>query len=285
MQLLSCSFPNSDLENAFVWIYEPLVSRILSEALTSLAFSAPACPPRGPPTARPPVLPSSVMEFYERTRVEQLPTGLPFPWLPPDVPVVHVAEGSQERSVVTRVLRHLSDGDARHVLLSGAGRAGGRAVSCSDAVLRRAPGAPLRRAVSAGTRVTAETWEPRARGCGLDTLVVRRSAHTLTVLLTKDELPAGTGDLDLRSIDATIFFPEPKAPAGAGRAVDAAATATAAGQGRAGRGGRGGRGGHGGCGGGERGERVAEGATGGRGAPREAPPTLPGGGGGAHDEL
>ncbi|XP_078736938.1 uncharacterized protein LOC144950739 [Lampetra fluviatilis] len=172
------------------------------------------------------------MEFYERTRVEQLPTGLPFPWLPPDVPVVHVAEGSQERSVVTRVLRHLSDGDARHVLLSGAGRAGGRAVSCSDAVLRRAPGAPLRRAVSAGTRVTAETWEPRARGCGLDTLVVRRSTHTLTVLLTKDELPAGTGDLDLRSIDATIFFPEPKAPAVAGRAVDAAATAAVAGQGR-----------------------------------------------------
>ncbi|XP_061404590.1 ribonuclease P protein subunit p25-like protein [Lethenteron reissneri] len=194
--------------------------------------SAPACPPpRGPPTARPPP-PSSVMEFYERTRVEQLPTGLPFPWLPPDVPMVHVAEGSQERSVVTRVLRHLSDGDARHVLLSGAGRAGGRAVSCSDAVLRRAPGAPLRRAVSAGTRVTAETWEPRARGCGLDTLVVRRSAHTLTVLLTKDELPAGTGDLDLRSIDATIFFSEPKAPAGAGRAVDAAATAAAAEQGR-----------------------------------------------------
>uniref|UniRef100_S4RLX2 DNA/RNA-binding protein Alba-like domain-containing protein n=1 Tax=Petromyzon marinus TaxID=7757 RepID=S4RLX2_PETMA len=128
------------------------------------------------------------MEFYERTRVEQLPTGLPFPWLPPDVPVVHVAEGSQERSVVTRVLRLLSDGDARHVLLSGAGRAGGRAVSCSDAVLRRAPGAPLRRAASAGTRVTAETWEPRARGCGLDTLVVRRSAHTLTVLLTKTRL-------------------------------------------------------------------------------------------------
>ncbi|XP_061428580.1 ribonuclease P protein subunit p25-like protein isoform X1 [Lethenteron reissneri] len=223
--------------------------------------SAPACPPpRGPPTARPPP-PSSVMEFYERTRVEQLPTGLPFPWLPPDVPMVHVAEGSQERSVVTRVLRHLSDGDARHVLLSGAGRAGGRAVSCSDAVLRRAPGAPLRRAVSAGTRVTAETWEPRARGCGLDTLVVRRSAHTLTVLLTKDELPAGTGDLDLRSIDATIFFSEPKAPAGAGRAVDAAATAAAAGQGRAGRGGRGGRGGHGGCGG----------RRGGRGWQREPP--------------
>ncbi|XP_066472754.1 ribonuclease P protein subunit p25-like protein [Tiliqua scincoides] len=128
------------------------------------------------------------MENYQKSRIVEKPSPLPFANLPPDIIEMKVKDGSKIRNLMGYAIGKMESEAMRQVLFSGAGKAISKTITCVEIMKRRLGG--LHQITKVFFKQTEEIWEPIVPEAGLDPLTVKRNVPAICVLLSKDLLDA-----------------------------------------------------------------------------------------------
>uniref|UniRef100_A0A8D2LMS0 Ribonuclease P/MRP subunit p25 like n=1 Tax=Varanus komodoensis TaxID=61221 RepID=A0A8D2LMS0_VARKO len=126
------------------------------------------------------------MENYQKSKVVEKPSPLPFPGLPSDIIEMKVKDGSKIRNLVGYAIGKMESDTTRQVVFSGAGKAISKTITCVEILKRRLKS--LHQITKVFFRQTEEIWEPIVPEAGLDSLTVKRNTPAICVLLSKDPL-------------------------------------------------------------------------------------------------
>ncbi|XP_007895314.1 ribonuclease P protein subunit p25-like protein [Callorhinchus milii] len=141
------------------------------------------------------------MENYQKAKITELPTELPFTNLPKDIIEMKVKEGSKIRNLMGYAIGKMESDDTRVMLFTGTGRAVSKAITCVEIMKRRLKG--LQQITKLSYKQVEELWDPIATEAGLDSLTVKRNLPAIWVLLSKDSLdPSEPGYQAPGSFDA-----------------------------------------------------------------------------------
>lgn len=126
------------------------------------------------------------MENYQKSKVVEKPSPLPFTNLPSDIIEMKVKDGSKIRNLMGYAIGKMEQETTRQMLFSGVGKAINKTITCVEIMKRRLK--DLHQITKVFFQQIEEIWEPIVPEAGLDPLTVKRNIPAICVLLSKEPL-------------------------------------------------------------------------------------------------
>ncbi|KAM3844506.1 LOW QUALITY PROTEIN: ribonuclease P protein subunit p25-like protein [Vipera latastei] len=141
------------------------------------------CGPAAPVAA---AIALQTMENYQKSKVVEKPSPLPFTSLPSDIIEMKVKDGSKIRNLMGYAIGKMEQETTRQMLFSGVGKAINKTITCVEIMKRRLK--DLHQITKVFFQQIEEIWEPIVPEAGLDPLTVKRNIPAICVLLSKEPL-------------------------------------------------------------------------------------------------